>query len=89
MLGVLTEVYRVLKKPRNFGENSCFKFILISGNDTFLLHPYLYQFNWNVDVQSIQRRHSREQTGSTAFSKLNMFLYVMTVTGPTNTGDHK
>lgn len=66
VLQVLSEVYRVLKGGGTFW--------LMSGNESFLLNSYLYQLDWKIAVEPIQRQKKVKKSTS-EFSNLQVYLY--------------
>lgn len=64
---MLFEVFRVLKVGGTFW--------LISGNGSFITFPYLYQLDWNIFVEPLQRTKKPKRTSE--FANLPMFLYSM------------
>jgi len=71
---MLQETYRVLK-PNG-------KFLLISGNDSSVLNPHLYAFDWAVErvsVERIKRKLSKEigSRPNVAFPNLPISLHIL------------
>jgi ubiquinone/menaquinone biosynthesis C-methylase UbiE len=62
------EVHRVLREEGTF--------LLISGNDSNTLLPYLYEMDWSVEMKPIHRVQSKRARAG-EFSKLSIFLYVL------------
>lgn len=74
---LFSEVYRVLSPGGSF--------VLITGNDCTVLSPYVYQQDWQVVVQPLQRanKSSRKQRkGGKDFGKLQMQMLTCTKARP-------
>jgi hypothetical protein len=70
IISMMNEVWRVLKPGG--------KYLIVSGNDTFLVFPYVYQLEWEVSVETIQRGKSARKGSQVDFSNLHTYLYTMT-----------
>jgi len=80
---MLQEVFRVMKPSG--------RFLLISGNDSFILSPYLYSVNdWKVESRPMSGNHDQRRTkrcsrsrnrntkaNPLGFAKLSTTLYSM------------
>lgn len=65
---LMKEVFRVLKENGSF--------ILISGNERFILDPYLFVHDWSIEVYPIER--TKQKKNFAEFAQLKMSLLVMT-----------
>jgi len=54
--------------------------VKITGNDSTVVHPYLYSYDWIFDVKPIQRdiKRSKEVKQRVAFANLPIHMYTIT-----------
>lgn len=79
---LLNEVHRVLKPggTRKLPSKLLGKFLLITGNDTFIVHPYIFDIDWKVEQEPLKRKSKNKDPHSSDFAKLNLTLYILTKT---------
>jgi len=66
---MMSEIFRVLQSGGIF--------VLITGNDSTVVHPYLYTQDWNVVMSPVERNSTIKDQHNVAFAKLPIWMYVM------------